>query len=197
MNSYLAQFEAIIFDMDGTLIDSMPSHMEAWRLTAEQHGYPYDHEWHYAQGGVPNRQTVELINERYQLQLDPDEVARAKQQLWLDMGAEPSLIKETYELFLACHGTKPMAVGTGSARQHAIEVLEQTGLMPKLNALVTACDVKRGKPKPDTFLQAAQAMGVAPEKCVVFEDTEIGRQAAEAAGMACVMVAQSKIQWPQ
>ena len=196
MHSYLTQFEALIFDMDGTLIDSMPAHMEAWRLAAEQHGYPYDHDWHQAQGGVPNRQTVELINKRYQLQLEPDVVAQAKQQLWLDMEDEPVLVAETFEVFQACYGLKPMAVGTGSDRAHARDVLQQTGIMTQLDSLVTACDVQRGKPNPDTFLQAAQAMGVEPEKCVVFEDTEIGRQAAEAAGMACVMVHQGKIQWP-
>ncbi len=197
MNQILEQYDAIIFDMDGTLIDSMPSHMEAWRLTAEAYGYPYDQQWHHSLGGVPTRKTVEMINEKYQLHLDPDEVAEAKRQKWEEMGLGPVLIEPTHQVFLHCFGKKPIAVGTGAERAHAIEMLEQTGLLDKLDGLVTACDVTRGKPNPDTFLQAAEAMGVAPSRCVVFEDTEIGRQAAEAAGMDCILVQNYQIVWPE
>lgn len=197
MHPALEKYEAIIFDMDGTLIDSMPAHMEAWRMAAEEYDYPYDHEWHYAQGGVPTRKTVELINEKYQLDLDPDAVAETKRLKWESMGLGPQLIEETYQLFQKLLGKKPVAVGTGAERSHALEMLEETGILDHLDGLVTACDVSNGKPSPDTFLQAAEAMGVAPERCVVFEDTEIGRQAALAAGMDCILVKDYRIQWPE
>ena len=197
MIAHLDHYDAIIFDMDGTLIDSMPAHMDAWRLAADAHGFPYDHDWHYSQGGVPTRKTVELINERYGLNLDLDAVAETKRQKWEDMGLAPVLIAETHSVFIALTGKKPIAVGTGAEREHAIDMLEATGLMSQLNALVTACDVVQGKPSPDTFLKAAQALGVEPSKCVVFEDTEIGRRAAQSAGMDCILVIDGKIQWPK
>lgn len=197
MHKYLQQFDAVIFDMDGTLIDSMPTHMESWRQTGEIHGFPYDAEWHYSLGGVPSLETVALINQRYDLALEPKAVAKTKREAWEAMAQEPVLFAETLAVFQQLSGKKPIAVGTGSARAHAQEVLTQVGLLDQLSALVTSCDVKQGKPHPETFAKAAEQMSIVPERCLVFEDTGIGRQAALAAGMACVLVLEGRIQWPE
>ncbi|MCM2678220.1 HAD family hydrolase [Echinimonas agarilytica] len=197
MNPILEQFDALIFDMDGTLIDSMPAHMDAWEQTAQHHGFPYDREWHHSLGGVPTRKTAEMIGQRYEIELDAAAVAETKRQKWEAMGAGPVLIDPTYAVFNQFHGQKKIAVGTGAERAHAEEMLEEVGILSRLDALVTASDVVNGKPSGDTFLKAANTVGVAPERCVVFEDTEIGRQAAEAAGMQCIMVVDGQICWPK
>ena len=196
MPEQLAQYDAIIFDMDGTLIDSMPSHLDAWQKTAEQYGFPFDRPWHHSLGGVSTLRTAQLINQRYQLTLDPALVAKTKSQLWQELHRGPVLIDATYAIFNQCEGSKKLAVGTGAARAHAQEQLAMVGLLARLDALVTASDVEHGKPHPQTFLTAAALVGVVPQRCLVFEDTDIGRQAATAAGMDCVMVLDGQLHWP-
>lgn len=197
MLSILEQYDAIIFDMDGTLLDSMPSHMEAWRLASEEFNIPYDHQWHCSLGGVPTLQTSQRVMERYGLELDPAQVATRKQQIWEQMEARPALIPETYEVFTHFIDQKPIGVGTGAERSHALQCLGHVGVLNRLGALITACDVSQGKPHPETFLETAKALAVEPSNCVVFEDTEIGRQAAVAAGMSCILVLEGEIQWPK
>lgn len=134
-----------------------------------------------------------MLNEQFNQNHDPRVVADFKREVWNAMDHCPTLIPDTVAVLDQYIGQKKLAVGTGSARDHAVELLTHHGILPKLNALVTATDVHHGKPHPETFLQAASQVGVAPEKCVVFEDTHIGQQAAQAAGMACVLVVNGKI----
>lgn len=189
----LAKFDAIIFDMDGTLVDSMGSHLEAWHQVCDQFGYDFDLDYMHGLGGVPTKQTVHILNEKFDLDHDPLIVAKYKREVWNAMDHSPTLIASTAEVFHHYLGSKKIAVGTGAERSHAEELLEKHGLLHHLGALVTANDVTNGKPHPETFLTAAKLIGVAPEKCVVFEDTLIGKQAASAAGMACIFVQNGKI----
>lgn len=192
----LTGYDAIIFDMDGTLIDSMPTHLEAWRLVSEQYGFPFDKEWHYSLGGVSTERTAERVKQRYNLPLDSRVLAETKCLIWEDIYSGPVLIDETYTVFTHCEGNKKLAVGTGAIRAHAEELLAGVGLLERLDALVTATDVENGKPHPETFLKAAVLVGVEPERCLVFEDTELGRQAATDAGMDCVLVVNGQLHWP-
>ncbi|MBW8189927.1 beta-phosphoglucomutase family hydrolase [Neiella marina] len=197
MNKALQKYDAIIFDMDGTLVDSMPSHMEAWRRTAKLYQFPFDAEWQMSLGGVPTVKIAAHVNQRYGLQLDCEEVAETKRQQWTELEQPPVLINDVYQVLLTSLTDKKIAVGTGSIRAHAEDVLTQVGVLDKLLALVTASDVTFGKPHPETFLAAAQQMQVTPARCVVFEDTDIGEQAALAAGMDCIRVDLGKIRWPE
>ena len=81
----LTKYQGIIFDMDGTLIDSMGSHLQAWELTCHALGYPFDYDYMYSLGGVPTLATVDILNEKYGLSHDPDEVAKQKHQFWLGL----------------------------------------------------------------------------------------------------------------
>lgn len=184
----LNQYQAIIFDMDGTLIDSMPGHGKAWRLTCERYGYPFDPAYMQSLGGVPTDQTVVLLNEKYQLQHDVAEVAAFKAATWEQMDEAPVLIPCTFEVLQHYLTTKKIGIGTGAERSHALKMLRQTGLLALVPTVVTASDVTHGKPHPETFLTVAAQLGVAPGQCVVFEDTAIGQQAALAAGMDCILV---------
>ena len=190
----LSRYKGIIFDMDGTLIDSMGAHMKAWEKTCEHFGYPFDLDYMYGLGGVPTMKTAELLNAKYNKQNDPQEVGQFKKNTWLAMDQTPTLIDDTYQIFNANLGSKKIAVGTGAERAGAETLLGHHGLLGKLDALVTSSDVVNGKPAPDTFLKAAESIGVAPEDCVVFEDTKIGFEAASRAGMDCIMVINGKVQ---
>lgn len=190
----LSSYQGIVFDMDGTLVDSMPAHMEAWRVTCENFGYPFDLDYMYSLGGVPTRQTVVVLNDKFSMDHDPSEVARYKRESWEAMNLEPVIIESTMAVFNHYRPHMAIGIGTGAERPHAEHLLTSHGLLERIDSLVTATDVTHGKPHPETFLTVARQMGIEPSKCVVFEDTEIGRQAARDAGMDCIMVNNGEIQ---
>ncbi|MGJ8680447.1 beta-phosphoglucomutase family hydrolase [Paraglaciecola sp.] len=190
----LSGYEAIVFDMDGTLIDSMGAHVTAWQMTCEYFGLPFNADYMYGLGGVPTKQIAVLLNQKFSTDHNPEEVAAKKREYWSSIRDVPSKITETCNVLEHYQGKLKMGVGTGSERKHAEDVLCKTGIDKKITALVTASDVTHGKPHAETFLRVAELLGVEPTKCVVFEDTEIGRQAAEAANMDCILVKDGKIQ---
>ncbi|QJR81243.1 beta-phosphoglucomutase family hydrolase [Alteromonas pelagimontana] len=190
----LSAYKGIVFDMDGTLIDSMGAHIDAWKATCEAFGYPFDADYMYGLGGVPTRNTVKILNEKFGVSHSPDEVAQFKRNAWLKLDHTPELIAETIAVFHHYRPSLKIGIGTGAERRHAEQLLDHHGLLSQIDALVTASDVTHGKPHPETFLTVAQKIGVEPADCVVFEDTEIGLQAAKSAGMDCILVQAGKIQ---
>lgn len=190
----LSAYQGIVFDMDGTLVDSMPAHMEAWRFTCEHYGYPFDLDYMNSLGGVPTQQTVVVLNEKFGMDKDPREVARYKREAWEAMDLQPVIIPSTMAVFEHYRPTMAIGIGTGAERPHAEHLLSAHGLIERIDSLVTASDVTHGKPHPETFLTVAKQMGIDASRCVVFEDTEIGRQAAQDAGMDCIMVKDGEIQ---
>ncbi|MEP4892037.1 MAG: beta-phosphoglucomutase family hydrolase [Aliiglaciecola sp.] len=192
----LSQYKGIVFDMDGTIIDSMGSHAKAWQQTCESFGIPYDKEYIHSLGGVPTREIAKLLNEKYGLNCDLDSVAKKKRDAWLALDDNLTLITDTFDVMKKYQGKLKMAVGTGSERTNAIRMLTETGLLERLETVVTSTDVTHGKPHGETFLTAAKNMGLSAQECVVFEDTKIGKQAADNAGMDCIMVINGKIQLP-
>jgi len=192
----LSRYKGIVFDMDGTLIDSMGAHNKAWQQTCEHYDYPYDGEYIHNLGGVPTREIVGMLNEKHDLNHDLDEVTETKRQAFLKLDDSPTVIDDTFAIMQRYQGILKMGVGTGSDRGNAINMLTATGLLDRVETVVTATDVKFGKPHGETFLTVAKNMGLAADECVVFEDTEIGRQAAKNAGMDCIMVLHGKIVLP-
>ena len=192
----LSAYQGIIFDMDGTLVDSMGSHLVAWEKTCGRYGYPYDKEYMYKLGGIPTRRTVEILNEAFDKQHDVDEVTAYKEAAWKQLDHTPMLIDDTVAVLNYYCQNMPVSIGTGAQRHDAMVLLQHHGLSDKIKSLVTASDVTQGKPHPETFLTAAANMGIAPEKCVVFEDTRIGLEAAHRGGMDCFLVENGKIRQP-
>jgi beta-phosphoglucomutase family hydrolase len=189
----LTPYKGLIFDMDGTLIDSMPAHVEAWKKTCELFEIPFDEEWFYSLGGMPTIKTAQAINHRYQQNFDTKRLANTKSEFFETLDFKGEVISSTYQLLLDNKSSKKIAVGTGCRQMNALPLLGETNILPLLDALVTADDVEKHKPNPDTFLQAAQRIGVEPCDCLVFEDTELGKTAALAAGMDCVLVVDGEI----
>ncbi|UTV26544.1 beta-phosphoglucomutase family hydrolase [Photobacterium atrarenae] len=181
-------YKGLIFDMDGTLIDSMPAHVYAWKQTCELFEIPFDEAWFHSLGGLPTLKTAQAINRRYAQNFDIHRLANTKGDFFAALPNRGEVIAVTYQLLKRLKADKKIAVGTGSRHKHAAPLLEETAILPLLDALVTADDVENHKPHPDTFLQAAERIGLAPHECVVFEDTELGKNAAMAAGMDCVMI---------
>lgn len=187
-------FAGYIFDLDGTLVDSMPTHYRAWRAALRQHGAPphiFQWEEFNAHGGMAAPDIVSKLNSTYGLHMPPHTVADEKRALYAHYLHTESLptIRETVDLVhsLRRRGI-PYAIGTGSALPGALATLRSAGLEGLFPIIITPEDVAHGKPAPDIFLAAAERMGVAAADCVVFEDADPGLQAAHAAGMAAVRV---------
>ena len=183
-------YKALIFDLDGTLVDSMPAHFRAWCLALADHGSPgvFPEDVFYAMGGRPTRDIVEIINGDRGLHLDPGGVAMSKKRHFMKELGAIELIGEVSEFAEKNRGKVPMAVASGGSRVVVEKTLQIVGISDWFDEVVSCDEVENGKPAPDVFLEAASRLGVAPEDCVVFEDGRAGIEAALAAGMKVVTV---------
>lgn len=188
LNVPAGSFRAYLFDCDGTIVDSMPLHYMAWKKSLSEWNCVYEEKLFYAWGGRPIREIIALLNEMYGLDMPVEEVAARKETFYLELLPELKAIPEVIEHIDAQHGRIPMAVVSGSRRDSVVGSLTATNLLHKFDTLVCAEDYQRGKPAPDAFLLAAERLGIPPAECLVFEDTDLGIQAASAAGMASVKV---------
>lgn len=183
-------FAGYIFDLDGTLIDTMPLHYRAWDEAMRRAGLqvPLDEDLFYSLGGVPTKRVAELIAAHYGLKIDAQRVFHEKEALFTDLQKDAQIIAPTVEFARKAAATHPMAIASGGPREVVRRSLQLAGLEPLFKAVVTADDVVHGKPAPDMFLLAAKLLGVEPARCLVFEDADPGFRAAAAAGMKVVRV---------
>jgi HAD superfamily hydrolase (TIGR01509 family) len=182
-------FAAYIFDCDGTLADTMPLHYKAWCSVLREYEADFPEALFYELGGMPTEKIVELLNDRHGYSMPPAETAHEKEQRFLAMLTEIEPIEPVVAIVREISGRLPMAVASGGHRHVVTRTLKGLGLFDKFDAIVCSEDYARGKPFPDPFLVAAQRLGVEPAKCLVFEDTLIGEEAARAAGMVSLLVA--------
>lgn len=181
-------FQAYLFDCDGTIVDSMPLHYIAWKETLAEWNCVYEEKLFYAWGGRPVTEIISRLNEMQGLKMPIEAVAHRKEIHYLSQLSHLKVIPEVVEQIEAQHGRIPLAVVSGSRRESVVNSLTSVHLMDKFDTMVCAEDYKNGKPAPDAFLLAAERLGVAPKDCLVFEDTDLGIQAATAAGMASVRI---------
>jgi len=175
--------QALIFDLDGTLSDSLPVHIASWHSVCEKLNCTFDDRILVEMTGMPTISFAERIKREQNLEIDAEEIVILKQQeFWQNINrikphdAVISLMKDAY-------GKIPMAVGTGASRISAMLQMKELGIDHLFDFIVTADDVERHKPEPETFLKCAEMMKVEPQFCQVFEDGELGMQAAQTAGM--------------
>jgi beta-phosphoglucomutase-like phosphatase (HAD superfamily) len=181
-------FKAYLFDCDGTIADSMPLHYIAWRNVLAEWDCEFGEEIFYAWGGMPVTEIISTLNQRHGLKMPVETVSRRKEELYFAALSELRAVPEVLEHIEDQYGRIPFAVVSGSTRDSVVASLESLAILDRFDTLVCAGDYERSKPDPEPFLTAARRLGVAPEFCLVFEDTDMGVQAATAAGMASVKV---------
>ena len=175
--------KALIFDIDGTLVDTMEIHYKAWEKMFALQGFNYPREVFYELAGIPTYKIVPILNERFNLKLDPEETMNEKEKYFMELFSAVKEIKVVSDIARKYHGVLPMSLGTGGRKDIAQMTMETVGLSKYFDIMVAAEDVTHHKPAPDTFLRCAELMGVEPQFCQVFEDGELGLQAARTAGM--------------
>jgi len=182
--------KALIFDLDGTLADSIPVHIECWNRTCRTFNYHFPVEIMIRMTGMPTRRFAEYIKQDSGCSLSVDEIMKLKQSNFRELVHTIKPVEKMADFVKEYHGQIPMAIGTGGGKRSSQAILEAIGLRNYFDILVTADDVTNHKPEPDTFLKCAELMGVEPEFCQVFEDGEMGMKAARTAGMMVTDVRQ-------
>ncbi len=180
--------KGIIFDCDGTLADTMPLHWRAWQMVTQRHGLHFPEDRFYSLGGVPSRDILKMLATEQGRSLDHIAVAHEKEEAYLPLMAQVEPIHAVVEIARAQHGRIPLAVASGGTQRIICQVLEHLQIRPLFDAVVTSEMVKNQKPAPDIFLEAARRIGVPPQFCRAYEDTDLGLTAIRAAGMEAVDV---------
>lgn len=179
-----AGIRGLIFDCDGTLADTMPVHYVAWTAMLGRHGIPFPETRFYELGGVPTAQIIRILSKEYGVPVfDVNAMVIEKESAFLENLHAVRPIEKVIAVAKRFRGVMPIAVASGGYRETITRTLEMLKIRDWFDAMVTAEDTTRHKPEPDVFLEAAKRLGVPPELCVVFEDTDIGLLAAKRAGM--------------
>lgn len=183
-------FKALIFDCDGTIADTMPLHYLSWVFAFNKNKarFPFSKQDLMSMAGVGLHDTIDYLNKKHSEFLDPIAVATDKEHYFVEHLDQIGVIPEVAEVIKAYEGRVPMSVASGGNRKTVTKTLDQIQYTSKFDAIITQDDVVNSKPAPDLFLLAAKKMGVEPNDCIVFEDSELGIRAAKAAGMSFVKI---------
>ena len=179
----LQQFDAVLFDCDGTLADTMPAHYRAWRMVTDPHGMAFDEDRFYSMGGRPTRDIVATLAAEAGVAVDVEQEAHRKEQGFLDQLHAVEPIDPVIAVVRRSRGRVPLAVVTGGYRDVCRQILERVGIADCFDTIVASEDTDRHKPEPEPFLEAARRLGARPERCVVWEDSDLGIEGARRAGM--------------
>ena len=184
------EFEGLIFDLDGTLIDSMPAHFSAMRQALEEEGGTglFTEERFSELGGKPAADIVSLLNREYGLSMNAQKICQRQHDLLESKLDDFELIPEVADFAAEHRGKVPMAVASAGTTTMVKASLSSVNILSWFDAIVGSDEVENGKPSPDVYLEAAHRINVDPMNCVVFEDSEAGILGAESAGMKVVVV---------
>lgn len=188
MRNLELKYDGLVFDMDGTLADTMPTHFIAWSRSMAEHSMEFTEERFYSLGGVPGEVIVALLAKEQGKVVDAKAVAEAKEALFFELIGEVQPVVGVKAIAEAHRGRLPMAIATGSPQWLAEKILISLGIREWFDAVVGAESVSNPKPAPDVFLKAAALIGVDPKRCHAFEDTVLGLESARNAGMDVVDV---------
>ena len=173
---------AYIFDFDGVLVSSMGAHFASYEQALAGEGVEIDKAKFYSNAGMTGREQIAFFAKKAEIEVDVEKVYARKGQLWDKYAHLIRSIPCNLDLVKCIKAAgHPVAIATGSTPGSVVPIMKEYGI--EVDAVVTANDVKRGKPHPDLFLCAAERLGAAPEQCIVVEDSDVGIEAARAAGM--------------
>ncbi len=181
----IKQFQGLIFDCDGTLADTMPQHFMAWQQVLGKHGISFDEDLFYAFAGQPTDVILAHLSKEQSLEIDVALVTHEKESAFLELLGEVEPLTPVVELAQKFHGEVPMGVGSGGQREVVWQILRHLKIDDLFGCVVGSEDTERHKPEPDVFLEVARRLEVPPEHCIVFEDADLGVEAARKAGMQC------------
>jgi HAD superfamily hydrolase (TIGR01509 family) len=180
--------KALIFDCDGTLVDSMPLHMKAWEEAFNIFETRYDYDFLYSLKGMKEIEIIEQYNKKYDTNVNPEEIVSEKHKYFYENINHVKQIKPVVEIAKEYFDKLPMAVVSGSVKEIVYKELQVVEIHHLFETILTAADPFKPKPAPDIFYAAADKLNTAPEHCLVFEDGDPGLEAAVKAGMKIIDV---------
>ena len=185
-------FSALIFDLDGTLVDSVSAYRLAFSDALHPHGVSLDEDWFLDHAGYGASDLLRALQADFGFHFDLTDVLEGFERSYLDAVGEVRVVPEVLAIVRRHYGRVPLAVATGGRRSIVVPTLRAALLEGWFATVITIEDVQQGKPAPDLFLLAAERLGVPPRGCVVYEDSAQGLAAARAAGMAAVDVTKAR-----
>lgn len=182
--------KAFIFDMDGTLVDTLPAHYEAWLQACSEFKVSFSMDYFQSLTGRPATELGKDLIRTFNMPVDPNDLVKQKEALVNEQLHKVKVFDPILEVIEKFHSRIPMAVGTGARREMADRILETTKLQSFFDFVVTSDDVTNYKPHPETFIKSSDHFGVDRKNCLVFEDGHLGIEAAKTAGMMVIDVKQ-------
>lgn len=178
----------LIFDCDGTLVDTMPMHYRAWQTALCEAGIPFAEDEFYRLAGMPTLKIAQSLATAHKSAVTGEHITHRKEEAYIQGIPDIQPIPAVVGIAQREKGRRRLAVASGGIHRIVDRQLRAAGLMDLFPIVICADDVEYGKPAPDSFLLAAERMGLKTDECVVYEDGELGFQAAAAAGMICIDV---------
>ncbi|MFG0288541.1 MAG: HAD family hydrolase [Rhodopirellula sp. JB044] len=182
------RFDGLIFDCDGTLTDSMPLHFRAWREALSARGVEFTENRFYSMAGMPTDKIISILSNEQNVTIDVESTADAKEEAFESLMGDLQPLQVVCDCAARHRGQIPMAVASGGIRPIVEQQLKHIGILDWFDTIVTSEDTELHKPEPDAFLLAAKQLGVDPKRCLVFEDSPLGFDAACRAGMEFIDV---------
>jgi HAD superfamily hydrolase (TIGR01509 family) len=175
--------KGLLFDCDGTLVDSMPLHMRAWEHVITGAGAAWDYGFFFSKKGMQEKDIVDLYNQQFGTALDSVKISQTKHDFLMSHSKEFMPVPHVLDVVMRYKDILPMAVVSGSPREIVHFELKAIGIFELFHIILTADDDIKPKPAPDIFLEATRRINVPRHMCQVFEDGDLGLEAARMAGM--------------
>ncbi len=181
--------KGIIYDLDGTLADTMPVHYKATQIACDKYNIEFPYEYFIAKAGIPTLTVFEMFVEEFNHKgINGLELGKDKEQIFVDLIPTVTAVLPAEQLLLNNLGKRKIAVGSGGQRSSVEKTLHAIGHFNNIDVIVSADDVIQHKPHPETFLECAKQLNLSPKECIVLEDAELGFEAAKRAGMDCINI---------
>lgn len=182
--NWVGGFKGLIFDCDGTLVDSLSAHFEAWKVVFKDYNINLPLSFLDAYNSIPSTVIGDDIVSQLKLSVTGVELAEKKEALLFENKSKAKELLPISSVARYFYGKLPMAVISGGVRKNVIKSLEETNLIDLFETVITADEPYPSKDRPEVWCVAAKSLGVVPEKCLVFEDGEKGMIGAKLAGMS-------------